>query len=86
MQRLEIKEIIKLIEPAVNLEKTITEQRDSGNELYVEKVCFLNVRKQIERILHLSPIINEMVNDKKIAIIGGVYSLSSGLFVIDSEN
>ena len=81
-------EIIKLIEPAVEAERSISDQdqRNSQNDLFVEKVCFLNVRKQIERILHLSPIINEMVNNKKIAIIGGVYSLSSGLFVIDSEN
>ena len=80
-----IGEIIKLIEPAVNLEKTITEQRDSGNELYVEKVCFLNVQKQIERILQLSPVIDQMVKDKKIGIIGGVYNLSSGIFKIGSE-
>lgn len=81
-----IGEIIKLIEPAVNLEKTITEQRDSGNELYVEKVCFLNVQKQIERILKLSPVIDQMVKDKKIEIIGGVYNLSSGIFEIDSKS
>lgn len=81
-----IGEIIKLIEPAVNLEKTITEQRDSGNELYVEKVCFLNVQKQIERILQLSPVIDQMVKDKKIGIIGGVYNLSSGIFEIDSKS
>jgi carbonic anhydrase len=81
-----IGEIIKLIEPAVNLEKTITEQRDSGNELYVEKVCFLNVQKQIERILKLSPVIDQMVKDKKIEIIGGVYNLSSGIFKIVSES
>ena len=81
-----IGEIIKLIEPAVNLEKTITEQRDSGNELYVEKVCFLNVQKQIERILQLSPVIDQMVKDKKIEIIGGVYNLSSGIFEIDSKS
>lgn len=80
-----IGEIIKLIEPAVNLEKTITEQRDSENELYVEKVCFLNVQKQIERILQLSPVIDQMVKDKKIGIIGGVYNLSSGIFKIGSE-
>jgi len=83
-----IGEIIKLIEPAVEAEESIThkDQRDSENELFVEKVCFLNVQKQIERILHLSPIIDQMVKDEKITIIGGVYSLSSGLFEIDSKN
>tara|TARA_B100000795_G_scaffold259363_1_gene234283 strand:+ start:23 stop:676 length:654 start_codon:yes stop_codon:yes gene_type:complete len=81
-------EIIKLIKPAVESEKSITnkDHRDSKNELFVEKVCFLNVQRQIEVILKHSPIINQMVEDKKIGIVGGVYSLSSGLFEIDIDN
>ncbi len=83
-----IGEIIKLIEPAVGAEKSVEdkEQRNSQNALFVEKVCFLNVHKQIERILHLSPIIDQMVKDKKIGLVGGVYNLSSGIFEIDSES
>jgi carbonic anhydrase len=83
-----IGEIIKLIKPAVETEKSITnkDHRDSKNELFVEKVCFLNVQRQIEAILEHSPIINQMVKDKKIGIVGGVYSLSSGLFEIDIDN
>ena len=83
-----IGEIIKLIKPAVESEKSINnkDHRDSQNELFVEKVCFLNVQRQIEVILKHSPIINQMVKDKKIGIVGGVYSLSSGLFEIDKEN
>ena len=83
-----IGEIIKLIKPAVESEKSINnkDHRDSQNELFVEKVCFLNVQRQIEVILKHSSIINQMVKDKKIGIVGGVYSLSSGLFEIDKEN
>ena len=83
-----IGEIIKLITPAVEAEKSINnkDHRDSKNELFVENVCLLNVQKQIEVILQQSSIINEMVKDKKIGIVGGVYSLSSGLFKIDSDN
>ena len=83
-----IGEIISLISPAVEAEKSINnkDHRDSQNELFVEKVCFLNVQRQIEAILKNSSIINQMVTDKKIAIIGGVYNLSSGLFKIDLEN
>jgi carbonic anhydrase len=83
-----IGEIIKLIEPAVGAEKSVEdkEQRNSQNALFVEKVCFLNVHKQIERILHLSPIIDQMIKDKKIGLVGGVYNLSSGIFEIDSES
>ena len=64
----------------------LNEQRDSKNELFVEKVSFLNVQKQIETILQKSSIISEMVKDKKIGIVAGVYSLSSGLFEIDLDN
>lgn len=83
-----IGEIIKLIAPAVTEEKSVNdkEQRDSKNELFVEKVSFLNVQKQIETILQKSSIISEMVKDKKIGIVAGVYSLSSGLFEIDLDN
>lgn len=83
-----IGEIIKLIAPAVAAEKSVNdkEQRDSKNELFVEKVSFLNVQKQIETILQKSSIISEMVKDKKIGIVAGVYSLSSGLFEIDLDN
>ena len=83
-----IGEIISLISPAVEAEKSINnkDHRDSQNELFVEKVCFLNVQRQIEVILKHSSIINQMVKDKKIGIVGGVYSLSSGLFEIDKEN
>jgi carbonic anhydrase len=83
-----IGEIIKLIEPAVGAEKSVEdkEQRNSQNDLFVEKVCFLNVHKQIERILHLSPTIDQMIKDKKIGLVGGVYNLSSGIFEIDSES
>jgi carbonic anhydrase len=80
-----IGEIIKLIEPAVGAEKSVEdkEQRNSQNDLFVEKVCFLNVHKQIERILHLSPTIDQMIKDKKIGLVGGVYNLYSGIFEID---
>ena len=83
-----IGEIIKLIAPAVTAEKSVNdkEQRDSKNELFVEKVSFLNVQKQIETILQKSSIISEMVKNKKIGIVAGVYSLSSGLFEIDLDN
>jgi len=83
-----IGEIIKLIEPAVDLEKSISdkEQRNSKNDLFVQKVCFLNVQKQIERILLNSSIINEMIKTKKIGIVGCVYNLSTGIVEIDYKN
>ncbi len=73
-----IGEIINHIRPAVRKEKTVTENRDSSNEDFVAKVCELNVKTQIKQILHSSDIIEDLLNDKQIALIGGVYDIASG--------
>jgi carbonic anhydrase len=73
-----IGEIINHIRPAVRQEKTVLELRDSSNEDFVAKVCAQNVRVQINQILHSSDIIEDMLNEKKIGLIGGVYDISTG--------
>lgn len=73
-----IGEIINHIRPAVRQEKTVLESRDSSNEDFVAKVCAQNVRVQIKQILHSSDIIEDMLNEKKIGLIGGVYDISTG--------
>jgi len=73
-----IGEIINHIRPAVRQEKTVLESRDSSNEDFVAKVCAQNVRVQIKQILHSSDIIEDMLNEKKIGLIGAVYDISTG--------
>lgn len=73
-----IGEIINHIRPAVRQEKTVLESRDSSNEDFLAKVCAQNVRVQINQILHSSDIIEDMLNEKKIGLIGGVYDISTG--------
>jgi carbonic anhydrase len=73
-----IGEIINLIRPAVRQEKTILETRDSSNEEFVAKVCEQNVRVQIKQIMHSSDILEDLLNEKKIGLIGGVYNVSTG--------
>jgi carbonic anhydrase len=73
-----IGEIINLIRPAVRQEKTILEKRDSSNEEFVAKVCEQNVRVQIKQIMHSSDILEDLLNEKKIGLIGGVYNVSTG--------
>ena len=70
-----IGEIIELIDPAVALEKTITDKRDSNNDAFVEKVCFHNVEVQMERILKRSPLLTDMIEKKEIGLVGAVYNL-----------
>jgi carbonic anhydrase len=80
-----IGEIIELIDPAVLLEKTITDKRDSSNDAFVERVCFHNVEVQMERILKRSPLLTEMIEKKEIGIVGAVYNLASGEVEFDQN-
>jgi carbonic anhydrase len=81
-----IGEIIELIDPAVALEKTITDKRDSTNDAFVERVCFHNVEVQMERILKRSPLLTEMIEKKEIGLIGAVYNLASGEVEFDQNH
>ncbi|QDC70844.1 carbonic anhydrase [Candidatus Methylopumilus universalis] len=81
-----IGEIIELIDPAVLLEKTITDKRDSTNDAFVERVCFHNVEVQMERILKRSPLLTDMIEKKEIGLVGAVYNLASGEVEFDQNH
>ena len=74
-----IGEIINLIRPAVRMEKTTLERRDSSNTVFLNKVCELSVQVQINEILHSSDIIQDMLAAKQIGMVGGIYNLATGV-------
>ena len=73
-----IGEITNLIKPAVRLEKNVLEHRDSSNAEFVAKVCELSVQVQMDEIMHSSEILQDMLANKQIAIVGGIYDLATG--------
>ncbi len=73
-----IGEITNLIKPAVRLEKSVIESRDSSNVEFVTKVCELSVQVQMDEIMHSSEILQDMLANRQIAIVGGIYDLASG--------
>jgi len=73
-----IGEITNLIKPAVRLEKSILQNRNSSNADFVEKVCELSVQVQMDEIIHTSDILQDMMASKQIAIVGGIYDLVTG--------
>jgi len=73
-----IGEITNLIKPAVRLEKSILEQRDSSNAEFVAKVCEISVQVQMDEIVHSSEILQDMLANRQIAIVGGIYDLATG--------
>ena len=70
--------LLTKIQPAVFDEKTITENRNSSNEKFVEKVTGINVRRVMMNITERSSILREMVQNNQIAIIGGMHDISTG--------
>ena len=74
-----IGEIINMIKPAIRHEKTVTDDRTSANEAFVEKICALNVKYQIDQIIRTSDIIQDMLQAKQIGVVGGVYDLNTGV-------
>ncbi|MBU3644122.1 MAG: carbonic anhydrase [Candidatus Methylopumilus sp.] len=73
-----ITQLIELIKPAVVMEKTESQTRNSGNADFVMKVCELNIRHQMHQIVYESEIIQKQLEARSIGIVGASYDLSTG--------
>ena len=70
--------LLSKIQPAVYDEKTVTENRDSSNSEFVEKVSAINVKRTVTAIMDRSPILKEMILNGEIGIVGGVHDINNG--------
>lgn len=70
--------LLSKIQPAVYDEKTELKNRTSSNDVFVEKVSSINVRRTVTAIMERSPILKDMVTRGEIGIVGGMYNISSG--------
>ncbi|MCX8472300.1 MAG: carbonic anhydrase family protein [Sediminibacterium sp.] len=71
--------LLKKIEPAIEAETEITENRNGANKDFVNLVTELHVKLTIDRIRNESPIIVEQEQAGNIKIFGGVYNIESGV-------
>ncbi|WP_338408090.1 carbonic anhydrase family protein [uncultured Flavobacterium sp.] len=70
--------LLSKIQPAVFDEKTETENRNSSNSEFVEKVSSINVKRTVNAIMERSPILKEMIQNGEIRIIGGMHTITNG--------
>ena len=70
--------LLSKIQPAVHDEKTVTENRNSGNNVFVEKVAIINVKRTVHAIMERSPILKEMIENGDIGIVGGTHDITTG--------
>ena len=70
--------LLAKIQPAVYDEKTVTENRNSGNSGFVEKVAAINVKRTVHAIMERSPILKDMIAAGEIGIAGGAHNITTG--------
>jgi len=70
--------VLSKVKPAIEAEKTITDNRTGSNTDFVNKVTELNVHLTIDQIRKESPIIAELEAQGAIKIAGGVYDVATG--------
>jgi len=70
--------LLSKIQPAVYDEKTETQNRNSSNATFVEKVSIINVKRTVNGILERSPILKEMIQKGEIKLVGGTHEISTG--------
>jgi carbonic anhydrase len=70
--------LLSKIQPAIYDEKTETQNRNSSNGDFVEKVAAINVKRTVHAILERSPILKEMIENGEIKLVGGLHEISTG--------
>jgi carbonic anhydrase len=70
--------LLTKIRPAVEDELTTTENRNSSNPEFVEKVSVINIKRTVKSIIERSPILKDMIENGEIGIVGGVHDISNG--------
>ena len=78
--------LLHKLKPALEAEKSVTSNRNSGNAEFVEKVATLNVHVTVKQALKNSPILKEMIEKGEIALIGGMYDVETGMVEFYDED
>jgi len=70
--------LLDRIKPAIAEVPDGGHARNSKNDAFVQQVAEANVRLALQQIRERSPGLNEMIDAGKIALVGGMYDLSTG--------
>ncbi len=72
-------ELLSKLQPAVYEEKITKTNRTSKNIEFVENVALINVRRSVKNIIERSFILEQMVENGEIGVVGAIYNLDSGV-------
>jgi carbonic anhydrase len=73
-------ELLAKLQPAIYQERTILnpDQRTSKNPAFVENVARINVKRSVRSIVDRSFILEKMIEEGKIGVVGGMHNLDTG--------
>lgn len=73
-------ELLSKLQPAVYSERETRDidRRNSKNSIFVENVAAINVRRAVKNIIERSFIIEQMVENGEIGVIGAMYNIDTG--------
>jgi carbonic anhydrase len=69
---------LEKIKPAIDAVENVEGERNSSNAEYVQKIADKNVELTIEKIKSDSPVIRDLYEKGKVAIIGAMYDVETG--------
>jgi carbonic anhydrase len=74
-------ELLAKLQPAVYQERTILapEERTAKNPAFVESVAQINVRRSVRSVIERSFILEHLVREERIGVIGGMHDLNTGV-------
>jgi carbonic anhydrase len=71
-------ELLSKIQPAIYQEKETLTERNAKNAPFVENVAQINVKRNVKNIIERSPILEQMVENGEIGIIGAMHNIETG--------
>lgn len=71
-------ELLSKIQPSIYEEKQTRENRNSSNAEFVENVSEINVKRNVNNIIERSYILEQMLENGEIGIVGAMYNIETG--------
>ncbi len=78
-------ELLSKIQPSVYQEKETLDNRSSSNSPFVENVAQINVKRSVKNIIERSFILEQMVENGEIGIVGAMHNLETGEVVFYND-
>lgn len=70
--------LLDLVQPAIDAERTVVDNRTSENAVFVARVTRNHVAHGVEAVLDGSPVLREMIGGGAVGLVGGLYDVGTG--------